>query len=89
MNKKTLAKGELIGRRVKIKNCDDPTWENRVGVIVDETKNTFLIENEETNEVKRIAKKIASFEFKNNDDKTVVIDGQKIIYRPEDRIKKC
>lgn len=87
MNKKTLAKGELIGRRVEIKKCDDPTWENSAGLIVDETKNTFLIRDEETNENKRIAKKIASFEFKDND-KTVVIDGQKITYRPEDRIKK-
>jgi len=85
MNKETLSKDELIGLQVKIKECLDPTWKGKIGLIVDETKNTFLIEI--NGKEKKIAKKIGKFEFK-IDDKKIIIDGSKINYRPEDRIKK-
>lgn len=85
MDKKTLARDELIGLNVKIKECDDPYWNEKSGIIIDETKNTFTIEIEEKQ--KMIAKKIAKFEF-DIDGKKITIDGSKIMYRPEDRIKK-
>ena len=85
MNKKIFPKGKLIGRIVKIKNCTDPTWVDKSGVILDETKNTFLIEIDYMQ--KRIAKKIARFEFKNNDEK-IILNGSEITFRCEDRIKK-
>jgi len=85
MNEKTLSKGELIGLHVKIKKCTDPKWKGKNGTIIDETKNTFLIEIKD--QQKRIAKNIAIFEFEINGKKTM-IDGTKIAYRPEDRIKK-
>jgi len=37
---------------------------------------------------KRIAKKIAKFEFE-HDEKKTILNGSKIEYRPEDRIKKA
>jgi ribonuclease P protein subunit POP4 len=86
MNEKTLAKEELIGLPVTIKNCDDPSWIGRSGVIIDETKNTFLIEIE--NQQKVIAKKTAIFEIEINGEK-ISLDGSRIIYRPEDRVKKA
>lgn len=85
MEKKTLAREEFIGLPVKIKECKDPDWIGKSGLIVDETKNTFLIEIE--NEKKMIAKKTARFEF-DYDGKKITLDGSKIAYRPENRIKK-
>jgi RNase P/RNase MRP subunit p29 len=83
MDKKTFAKDEFIGLQVKIKECKDPSWVGKTGLILDETKNTFLIEINDQH--KMIAKKIAAFDFEGN---KIAIDGSKIAYRPEDRIKK-
>ena len=85
MDEKNLAKDEFIGLHVKILDCTDPGWKGQNGLIVDETKNTFLIKTNHGN--KKIAKKTAIFEFE-SDDKKIIIDGKKIAYRPEDRIKK-
>jgi ribonuclease P protein subunit POP4 len=86
MDKKELAREELIGLPVTIKECKDPKWTGKSGVIIDETKNTFLIKID--NENKRIAKKIAKFEFEHNEKKTT-LNGSKIAHRSEDRIKKA
>ena len=85
MNENMLSKEELIGLTVKINKCTDRNWVNSTGVIIDETKNTFLIRV--NNRDKRIAKNIAKFEFNLNNQK-VKINGSKISYKPEDRIKK-
>jgi len=85
MYEKKLARGELIGLKVKIKECKDANWVGKTGFIIDETKNTFLIEVD--NQKKTIAKNIATFEFE-YEGKKVILNGSKITYRPEDRIKK-
>jgi len=85
MDEKALARDELIGLKVKIKECDDSYWNDKSGTIIDETKNTFTIEIGE--QQKMIAKKTAKFEF-NIEGKKITIDGSKIMYSPEDRIKK-
>jgi ribonuclease P protein subunit POP4 len=85
MNEKNLVKEEFIGLHVKILDCTDPTWKGQIGLIVDETKNTFLIKTNHGN--KKIAKKAAIFEFEYDDEK-IIIDGKRIAYRPEERIKK-
>ncbi len=88
MNEKSLfVKGELIGRNVKISKSTDPSWIGREGRIIDETKNTFILETEDGLE-KMIAKEIATFEFDVNG-KKFFIDGLNLRYRPEDRIKKA
>jgi len=53
---------------------------------VDETQHLFLIEI--NNMIKSIEKKIAIFQV-TLPEKTIRINGSKIIYRPEDRIKKA
>jgi len=83
---KMLVKDELIGLKVTIRECTDKTLENTSGVIIDETKNTFLIETK--NGVKRIAKDIAKFEFE-YEGRKILISGSRLKYRPEDRIKKA
>ena len=85
MEEKTLAREELIGLHVKIKECKDPRWIGKSGLVLDETKNTFLIKIDD--QQKTIAKNIATFEF-DCDGKKITIDGSKIAFRPEDRIKK-
>ena len=85
MDEKIIVKDELIGRNVKIVKCTDQTFENTSGVIIDETKNTFLIETKDKQ--KRIAKNTAKFEFEYNG-KKIAVKGSKLIFRPEDRTKK-
>jgi ribonuclease P protein subunit POP4 len=85
MSEKKLAREELIGLKVKILECKDKSWIGKEGLIVDETKNTFLIEFED--QKKTIAKNITTFGFE-YEGKKIILDGSKITYRPEDRIKK-
>jgi len=86
MDKDRIVKDELIGRYVTIKECTDPNWINLSGRIIDETKNTFLLKI--GNQNKRIAKNIATFEFGCERKKTVV-EGKRLLFRPEDRVKKA
>ena len=79
-------KNEFIGCLVLIEECTDPTWVGRKGIIVDETQHLFLIEL--NNEIKSIEKKIATFQVR-LPERTIRINGSKIVYRPEDRIKKA
>ena len=86
MNERELIKDEFIGLQVKIIKCTDPKWIGKSSLIIDETKNTFTIKVD--NQQKLIAKKIATFEF-DVEGKRIEIEGSKIAYRPEDRIKKA
>ncbi len=85
MIERMLAKEEFIGRNVSIIKCTDPSWIGREGIITDETKNTFTLKINE--EYKIIGKKNSEFKFeiKGND---VILNGTKINFKPEDRIKK-
>jgi len=84
-DKKTLAREELIGLNVTIRECKDPSRIGQSGIILDETKNTFLIKIKD--QKKKIAKETAIFEFEYGG-KKITLDGSKIAFRPEDRIKK-
>ena len=86
MDNNRIVRDELMGRTVKIIKCTDPNWINLSGKIIDETKNTFLIEIQ--NQQKRIAKNTAIFEFEYENKKTIV-EGSRLLYRPEDRTKKA
>jgi len=86
MDEKRIVKDELIGRQVTITMCTDPSFVHLSGTIIDETKNTFLIEFKD--KTKRIAKKTATFEFEYNE-KKIIVNGSRLIYRPEDRTKKA
>ena len=86
MQQKEYLKTEFIGKTVVIRHCTDPTWINKSGTIIDETKKTFSINLHGTK--KCIAKNSATFEF-NIEGKKIMIEGSCIQYRPEDRIKKA
>jgi len=78
---KKFIKGEFIGRRIKVLECTDPSLKGIEGTIVDETKNMFTIET--NHHIKKIAKTIATFEIDGR-----IVEGKRIAYRPEDRIRK-
>ena len=85
MEHEPITSDELIGRTVSIIECTDPSWIHQTGLIIDETQQTFLIEIDKKQ--KRIAKKTATFAFEYHGKKTIV-KGSRLVYRPEDRIKK-
>jgi len=86
MQNTTIVKDEWIGKHVTITACSDPTWIGVTGVILDETRHTFLIERNQKQ--KRIAKKTATFEV-DEDGKKITVEGVRLLYRPEERIKKA
>ena len=85
MEQEPILSDELIGRTVSIIECTDPTWVHQTGLIIDETQQTFIIQI--GNKHKKIAKKTATFAFEYHGKKTIV-NGSRLVYRPEDRIKK-
>jgi ribonuclease P protein subunit POP4 len=81
-----LLKDEFIGLQVYINQSSDPTWDKKRGIVIDETKNTFLIQTD--NKIKCIGKNIATFTFIKNKQEISII-GSKIRFRPEERVKKA
>jgi len=80
---KNIGKHELIGLEMEIVGSSDTSLVGVGGRIVDESKNTLIIDV--GGREKRISKKIVRWAIKDTD---IVVDGAKIAYRPEDRIKK-
>lgn len=80
-----ITRHELIGLECEVLSSRDPTLVGRKGIIVDETMNTLVLA-ERAGE-KRIPKKVAVFKLKINKEEAV-IQGKKLIGRPEDRVKK-
>jgi ribonuclease P protein subunit POP4 len=80
INEKNLKNHELIGLKVRVIESSDPGKKDIGGKIIDETKNTIVLENG-----KILPKKECVFEF--DIGKKVLIDGKKIMKRPVDRLK--
>jgi len=79
MDSEKLVRGELIGLGVNV------AGKNINGKIIDETKNSILIESK--NGRKMIMKKNNQLEFILLDER-IIIDGKQLVLRPEERIKK-
>jgi ribonuclease P protein subunit POP4 len=80
INKENILNHEIIGLNVKIVESSDPKRKGEKGIIIDETKNTIILENN-----KIIPKKECDFEFDLGE--KIIIKGKKIMKKPEDRIK--
>jgi ribonuclease P protein subunit POP4 len=78
---------EFVGLQVEVADSTHTGYIGIRGRVVDETKNTIKIEDEEGQE-KVIPKKAATFNFKLPDGYEVEIEGKVIAIRPENRIKK-
>ena len=79
-----IAMHEIIGLKAKVLESTDKGRKNMKGKIIDESKNTFTIEAARGN--KLVPKSEAVFEFEIGDEKAV-IEGKRLVYRPEDRVK--
>ena len=77
---------EFIGLKAKIAKASNPSHIGIAGTIVNETRNTFVILQD--NKRKTIAKSQAVFHFTLPDSTIVEIDGQILVGRPEARLKK-
>jgi RNase P/RNase MRP subunit p29 len=73
---------EYIGQSLEIIKSDNDSLKNKKGKIIDETKNLFIIEEGSSKKIIKILKKGNIFLINKKK-----IDGNKIIKRPEDRIK--
>jgi ribonuclease P protein subunit POP4 len=80
-----LRKHELIGLDVEVVVATDPTQQRLRGRIVDETRNTLVLEVR--GDEKRIPKRGSRFRF--DIQGGVEVDGDEIRFRPEDRVKKA
>ena len=83
---KNLVHHEFIGLKVHATSLKNKSL-NLKGTIIDETKNTIKIEEEDNSE--KIIPKIGNmFVFELPNGEKVEIDGTILSIRPEDRIKK-
>jgi ribonuclease P protein subunit POP4 len=83
-----LLRHELIGLRLNVAESSNSTVRGLRGTVIDETRNMLVIENERNNE-KRVSKAGNRFIFELDDGKLVRVKGDRLILRPEDRIKKA
>lgn len=81
-----ILRHELIGLEVDVIEDSNPSNESISGRVVDESRNTLLIQQE--GNAKRVAKRTAVFRFRLPDGTRVEVEGSAIVGRPEDRVKK-
>jgi ribonuclease P protein subunit POP4 len=76
---------EFIGLDVEVVESTCPEYIGIRGRVVDETKNTFVIQQDGRD--KKVPKDCCGFKFVEGP-KTHIVSGKDIKFRPEDRIKK-
>ena len=86
-NPKDLPIHEFIDLNVCIRQSPDPGVQGINGKIIDETMNTFWIEKVDGSRI-IVQKSKNLFEFICEDNMKVMVRGEDISLRPQDRIKK-
>ena len=81
-----VARGELIGLDVKVVGSKHPPYLTLEGRVVDETKNTFVVDTRDGLRV--VPKKGQRFEFSLRDGSHAIIPGELVTWAPEERIKR-
>jgi len=82
----TIVQGELIGLDAKVVKSANLSNIGIFGKVIDETRNTLVIRQNEEN--KAIIKETAVFHFTLPNGTMVEIEGTAISGRPEDRVKR-
>ncbi len=84
-NNKTIVLHELLGLDAEVINSNDKSQVGVRGKVIDETKNTLLIETDSG--LRTVIKKISTFRFKKGS-KSFVVNGEEINFRGYERIEK-
>ena len=82
MKKKSALTQDFIGKTIKIQDSDCKSQAGIQGKIIDETKNTLVIETPAG--IKTVVKTQVKFTLENQD---YIINGKEISKRPEERLK--
>jgi ribonuclease P protein subunit POP4 len=83
---RTLIRHELIGLTVEIANATNKALIGLSGLVVDESRNMLTIETKTG--IRKIAKAGSTFMFMLPSGQRVMIEGGKLVGRPEERIRK-
>jgi ribonuclease P protein subunit POP4 len=81
-----IVQHEFIGLETAVVNSSNPAMVGISGRVINETRNTFTIKQD--NKMKVIAKDTSIFDFIFTDGTIVEIEGKVIMGRPESRLKK-
>lgn len=76
---------ELIGLPVQVVDAANPSLIGIGGRVVDETRNTLVIEEDEVE--RRVPKDVATLVFTIPDGRRVKVSGSLLLSQPEDRIQ--
>ncbi|MGD8505458.1 MAG: ribonuclease P protein component 1 [Candidatus Bathyarchaeota archaeon] len=82
----TIPQHEFIGLVAKVVRSTHPDYVGITGKIINETRNTLVIQHKTKDKI--VVKDTAVFHFTLQDGTIVEIEGNAIIGRPEDRLKK-
>jgi len=82
----TIVQGELIGLKARVVKSSNPSYVGITGRVIDETRNTVVIKHGDEGKV--IVKGAAVLQFTLPDGSLVEIEGDALVGRPEDRVKK-
>ncbi len=85
ITKRNVLRHELIGFEARVTNSSDPTLLDTYGVIIDETRNILIIEQD--GRAKILPKASSRFMFTSPNGEKVEVDGEKLVGRPEGRVK--
>ncbi len=81
-----IVRFEFIGRHAEVATNTQSTDVNLQGLVVDETRNTFVVVAH--GKRKSVVKESAVFRFQLPNHAVVEIQGKLLVGRPEDRLKK-
>lgn len=81
-----FVQNEIIGLNAKVMKSTNPNYVGISGKVINETRNTLIIRHE--NKDKIVVKNVTVFYFTMPDGTIVEVDGNIILGRPEDRVKK-
>lgn len=82
----TIIQHEFVGLEAAVTESSNPACRNISGVVVDETRNTFMIL--QGGRRKTVVKNQVVLRFRLPDESVVQIDGKVLVGRPEERLKR-
>lgn len=86
ITKENILQHEFIGLQAKVIKSSNSSLRGREGMIVDETRNTLVLE--EKGELKTLPKSGVKLRVTLPSGEKANINGKKLVARPEDRVKK-